>query len=236
MEVGDTVYVGLNMDYLAEGTAKFILQSIDTVEIFNVRRRMITLLIDPCNGDRTVLPMEWIEGIGSTMHPFYPLMRICDCYESSYSLLCHDSTGVQLHQHPAITDRDTLFLGIQDEQEDEGFSFNAFHDPVGDALVIGIESGVPGRAVDDADLMMITADGRIVRQQRWSGSGGTTRKALSGISSGAYRLHLSIYEGAYCRSTDPDTIVPDPCNGIPPLQLGATRGCDPSTGQVARLS
>ncbi len=71
MAVGDTVYPPLNADLFTPDTAMFVLQDIDTVDILGVERRRFSLLYDRCNTGMVNTPMEWIEGIGSTTHPFY---------------------------------------------------------------------------------------------------------------------------------------------------------------------
>jgi hypothetical protein len=90
---GDTTYVGSETFALPD-TAMAIVRSIDTIEVLGTPRRRFTMLIDLCPSEGSepfFIPMEWIEGIGSTTHPFYAAICLCDGCESSISLQCVDS-------------------------------------------------------------------------------------------------------------------------------------------------
>lgn len=114
IEVGDTIYAGLNMAWTSTDTAMFVLQAIDTVQLSGTERRRFLLKYDRCNnGDLQVYStMHWIEGVGSGQHPFYPLACICDFCETSHMLLCLDSGSVQLYQDTIFRSCDTTFTNV----------------------------------------------------------------------------------------------------------------------------
>lgn len=121
IDVGDTVFAGLNMEWSQPDTAMFVPQSIDTVLLFGTARRRFLMNYDRCNQGDLLLysTMYWIEGIGSTKHPFYPLVCVCDACETGYMLLCHDSAAVQLYQDTVLHTCDTTYtdVGIGDQTE-----------------------------------------------------------------------------------------------------------------------
>ncbi len=115
MSVGDSVYAGLNVPYGGQlDTARFKLLGIDTVMLFDIARRRFHLLFDRCNEFGSISYMDWIEGIGSTTHPFYPLACICDYCESGFRTLCCDSAGVMLYRDSLYNTCDTVLLGVKE--------------------------------------------------------------------------------------------------------------------------
>ncbi len=83
----------------------FKLENIETMVFEGVGRRRFTMRFnpnwmgepdEPLNGT-----MYWVEGIGSTMHPFFHLACIHDGCEATYSATCVDSLGVRVHQAAA---------------------------------------------------------------------------------------------------------------------------------------
>lgn len=96
LDLGDTIYVGWEMEGSGEDTTMAIVETIDTVEFLGITRRRFSLLIDRCPmaGDEPVFTtMEWIEGVGSTTHPFYAVICLCDFCETGTVLQCADSSG-----------------------------------------------------------------------------------------------------------------------------------------------
>ncbi|MBP6643317.1 MAG: hypothetical protein KA186_09515 [Flavobacteriales bacterium] len=102
LNAGETTYVGSETFALPD-TAMAIVQSIDTIEVLGTPRRRFTMLIDLCPSEGNepfFTPMEWIEGIGSTTHPFYAAICLCDGCESSINLQCSDSSGRATYRVP----------------------------------------------------------------------------------------------------------------------------------------
>jgi|WetSurMetagenome_2_1015567.scaffolds.fasta_scaffold168377_2 hypothetical protein len=114
MNIGDSVYTGNNlmMFPVSTDTAKFVLISIDTVIYFGKERRVFHLLFSSDVGSPS-RAMNWIEGIGSTTHPFYSMTCLDDGCEQSFRLLCYDSAGTQLYQDTVYNTCDTNYsIGI----------------------------------------------------------------------------------------------------------------------------
>ncbi len=135
LNVGDTVYCGENINYITRDTSAFVLSEVDTVTYFGVQRRRLKMLYDRCNADFLNTTMYWMEGIGSTDHPFYSLACICDFCEQGCLTLCYDSAGTQLYMDPGLNTCDTTITGIVDpgaiggggfavEREDNGNQFS----------------------------------------------------------------------------------------------------------------
>lgn len=115
LQAGDSIYVGLS-SYSAEDpdTTLFKVDLIDTVTVLGIPRRRFHMLFDPCGMDQLIRQMEWLEGIGSRTHPFYPMGCLCDACESSYWILCADSADVQIYQDPGYDRCSYTTVGIED--------------------------------------------------------------------------------------------------------------------------
>lgn len=72
-------------------TTQFVLNAIDTVTQFGIKRQRFKMLYDPGYS------MYWIKGIGSDIYPFYFLACLDDGYEDDLTLSCYDSLGVRLY-------------------------------------------------------------------------------------------------------------------------------------------
>jgi len=101
LNVGDTAYVGWEMEGGVD-TSLTIVEAIDTIDYLGVPRRRFSILIDRCPSEweePLFTTDQWIEGVGSIMHPFYSLICLCDFCETGVGLLCADSSGVALHRY-----------------------------------------------------------------------------------------------------------------------------------------
>lgn len=111
LNIGDTVYCG----YDIYDTTQFWVVAIDTVNHFGIDRKTLRMnfyMGTPPWG--IVVGMDWIEGIGSTTHPFYPTVCLTDNCETLYTLLCYDSSGTQLYQNSSFSTCDTTNVGIEE--------------------------------------------------------------------------------------------------------------------------
>jgi hypothetical protein len=116
INVGDTSYLANNIwNSNPSDTARFVLDSIHTINFNGVERRIFYVKYEP---DPDLWPnwfggqMSWIEGIGSTTNPFFPIECIQDYCESSWQLLCFDSLGVQLYQDSGFKTCDTTYSDV----------------------------------------------------------------------------------------------------------------------------
>jgi hypothetical protein len=134
INVGDTVFVGYDLFWNSgKDTAEFILASIDTVNYFGINRVRFTMLYDPINiGGPFFRPMNWIKGIGSDTHPFYPFSCLWDGCESGYSLLCYDSSSIHLFQDTLFSSCDTTIIGMSDIKSENILKIfpSPFHDQI----------------------------------------------------------------------------------------------------------
>ncbi len=134
INVGDTVFVGYDLFWNSgKDTAEFILASIDTVNYFGINRVRFNLLYDPINmGGPFFRPLKWIKSIGSDTHPFYPFNCLWDGCESSYSLLCYDSSSIQLFQNTLVISCDTTIIGINEIKAENELNIfpSPFHDQI----------------------------------------------------------------------------------------------------------
>ncbi|MBP7515111.1 MAG: hypothetical protein KA791_11215 [Flavobacteriales bacterium] len=192
MEVGDSVYAPMNMDLIPQDTTLFILQDIDTVDVLGVERRRFTLLFDPCNGNFANASMEWIEGIGSTMHPFYSVDCLCDFCEQSLTLLCYDSSGVQLFVDPVFQTCDTLITTVDEPSSAPANVLSVLYDATAGSLIVTVDQDVQEQNRSGLTLVLVAGDGRMIRRQGLSASASRgVRMDVASLASGAYVLLLT---------------------------------------------
>ncbi len=192
MGVGDTVYTGLNMDYVDPDTAMFILQNIDTVVFFGVERRRFTLMFDRCNEGIPNTPMEWIEGIGSTMHPFYPVECICDFCEQGLILLCYDRSGVQLYIDPIYQTCDTLITAIVEPVGTDANVINVIPGGTAGSICVTVAHDVFDARRTGLTLVLMASDGRIIRRQGLAASAANDlRLDVDSVAPGTYLVLLT---------------------------------------------
>ena len=131
LEVGDTMIVGY-FNHDATPT-EFRVDAIDTMSYFGINRKRMVMAFDLCGGALSEggnTTMNWIEGIGSEMHPFYPTYCLCDACESWAYLSCYDSSGVQLYGNPYIGACDIII----DVPNISGSTPKIFPNPVSELL------------------------------------------------------------------------------------------------------
>ena len=105
---GDTTFCGL----YPNDSAKFWIEKIDTVKYFGRNRARFT--VNYRSGG--INTMYWIKGIGSAIHPFYPLYCLTDNCEAVYSLLCYHSSDTLFYENPIFLTCDTTNVGIRESQ------------------------------------------------------------------------------------------------------------------------
>ena len=107
--VGDTVYCGIQTGTL--DSAEFWVTDIDSIYINNSFRKRIKLnYYEVPPPYPLVRGMNWIEGIGSDIHPYYPLVYFYQPSETSYKLLCYDSLDNTIYQNNSFNTCDTSFI------------------------------------------------------------------------------------------------------------------------------
>ncbi len=192
MAVGDSVYAPMTMDIMDPDTTLFILQAIDTVDVLGVERRRFSLMYDPCNENFVNTPMQWIEGIGSITHPFFPLDCMCDFCEQSLALLCYDSAGVQLYLDPLYGTCDTLITAIDERGGDLTRLLRVDYDASGGALSIAVDPSLTSAGGAGFSLSLIASDGRAVKRQQMPEAPLTpAHMEVAAIARGVYVLLLS---------------------------------------------
>ncbi|MCB9183315.1 MAG: hypothetical protein H6591_05305 [Flavobacteriales bacterium] len=130
MSIGDTIYVGADPGSGLD-TALCVLDAIDTTNFLGVARRVYDVRIERCAiGDPDpswlLAPMQWVEGLGSLLHPFYSLVCVCDVCETGMQLSCCDSSGVALYRSsPTVECHENV--GIMDGRTEQvGFAIRPF--------------------------------------------------------------------------------------------------------------
>lgn len=194
LAIGDTVYAGLNMDYVQPDTAMFVLQNIDTVQLSGIARRRFLMKYDRCNdGSLQVFStMYWIEGVGSTTHPFYPVECICDFCEQGLLLLCCDSSDVQLYMDPSFNTCDTIISAVDEHQNADMNPLSTIYDAGSRSLNVIVDDKGWTWASTGLSLTLMAADGRIIqRRVLWRTASRGVRMDLASVASGVYVLTLS---------------------------------------------
>jgi len=119
LDIGDTIWLPWNQYYDVDiDTAAFVLSSIDTIQQFGVQRERFKMIYAQDN-QLFEGSFNWIKGIGSETHPFYPFAKLNIDSLVDYSLLCFDSSGVQLFQNPWWNTCDTNYISIEKTQEND---------------------------------------------------------------------------------------------------------------------
>lgn len=134
LSVGDTVYCGYNCG----DTTAFWVTGITTVNYFGINRKKISVnsyIGTPPWG--TIVGLDWIEGIGSPTHPFYPTVCLSDACETAYTLLCYDSAGIQLYQNQNYSS--CYITGIEEETENIN-NFSIYPNPFTNIITLKIMS------------------------------------------------------------------------------------------------
>ena len=169
LTVGDTAFVGFNQNMFDEkDTSEFVLESIDTINLFGVDRQRFKMKYDPSNQGWLGRSMFWIKGIGSDVHPFYSFNCLMDGCEQSFQLLCYDSLSIQLFQSPITTNCITTILGIPDLESEISIAPNPFSEELtisvkeSSVYQINIYSSVGTKikefAIDNKNTLLIETD------------------------------------------------------------------------------
>ncbi|MFB6342544.1 T9SS type A sorting domain-containing protein [Saccharicrinis sp. FJH62] len=105
LNIGDTVYCRLfdeKNEYYPD-TAVFWVNKIDSIATFEKNWKRFTMCYIPYpypeDYESTVDTMYWIEGIGSTLHPFYSYGGVLNM-GSKKELLCFSLDGQLIYQNP----------------------------------------------------------------------------------------------------------------------------------------
>ena len=134
LAVGDTAYVGIVPTCSPFDTAMVIVSTISSDVYSGVERRKFNLILDWCYSgepEHYFHPMEWIEGIGCTRHPFYSLQCIVDNCEQFTNLSCYDSSGVALYRVvPNATCHQNIGLDEVANENQAPFTVNSTNDLV----------------------------------------------------------------------------------------------------------
>lgn len=116
MEPGESVWVGFEIGgWSSVDTIEAVLLNIDTIEQFGFERRRFNMRLGVSIWEY-VMNMSWIEGIGSETDPFYPFLCLNGGCETNYKVLCYESAGTQLYQHPYYDTCSVTIIGIEEIQ------------------------------------------------------------------------------------------------------------------------
>lgn len=194
LSVGDTVYPsGPFMAGLGADSAWFILESIDTVVQQGVPRRRFGMNYDLSNGTGTwgMGQMDWIEGIGSTTHPFYAGMCIVDFVCAKwYQLLCYDSASVNLYLDTVLNTCDTVIMPTRIEEGGRGRGEMAVSwDPLTRELIVHLN---PSLTSGQIRFMLVGMDGSVSPLQTPIRSGaGDYRFPARNLAAGIYVVQVA---------------------------------------------
>jgi len=125
------------------------------------------------------MPMDWIEGIGSTLHPFYSLECITDNCENSWNLLCYDSIGVRLYKDSLFNTCDTSFTNVGLKELANSIDFKVYPNPATNYLTIE----TPQQAV----IEITNIEGQLIKSIVASGK---TNIDVSSLTSGVYIVQV----------------------------------------------
>jgi len=113
LEVNETVTCGLNLNNPeAVNEVEFRVEEIDSVKFEDGKHKRLRMKFFPNpESPDDAFYMDWIEGIGSTTHPFYPSISL-GAPGSTCELLCYHRDGAKVYQNPGYSNCDvTTGLG-----------------------------------------------------------------------------------------------------------------------------
>ena len=136
LSIGDTVYCGFSVPYPAYtgDTVKFRVVDIDTIQLQGVNRKSMVMEYYPDpNSPNWGVAMHWLQGVGTSFKPFFPLECSHFWCEGSINLLCLDSANHNLYINTYHNTCDTTieqWVGINgvDISEQLTFAPNPFSD------------------------------------------------------------------------------------------------------------
>ena len=113
LDVNETVTCGLNLNNPeAVNEVEFRVEEIDSVKFEDGKHKRLRMKFWPNpESPDDAFYMDWIEGIGSTTHPFYPSISL-GVPGSTSELLCYHRDGAKVYQNPGYSNCDvTTGLG-----------------------------------------------------------------------------------------------------------------------------
>lgn len=161
-EIGDTLLIGMHEFDAPLGTNRFVVDTIETVNVLGIDRRGFKVsyeLWDGFFGGQ----MYWMEGVGSLTHPFFPLVCLNDGCEATWNLTCLDSMDVPLYRSgPSVVCHQNVAV-------------NAAEAPSSDRFILAMEaSGMlvvfPPLDLTQGRLVLYDATGRVYGTHRISAS------------------------------------------------------------------
>lgn len=140
LNVNDTVYCGFNLnDVNGLDSTKFWVVQVDSVILEDGKHKRLTMNYSPImETPSSIFSMDWIEGIGSTVHPFYSAF-LSVAPGSKNELLCFHLGSTKIFQNSSYSDC-SLTSSINDVQKE--CDIQIYPNPCIDYVVVkGIEKG-----------------------------------------------------------------------------------------------
>jgi hypothetical protein len=138
LNVNDTVYCGFNLGVNDDipDSIKFWVVQVDSVTLEDGKHKRLQMHYNP--REDYVFPMDWIEGIGSTTHPFYPSISL-GVPGSIKELLCFHLGSTKIFQNSSHSDC-SLTTSLNDVQKINNIQI--YPNPCLDYFIVkGIEQG-----------------------------------------------------------------------------------------------
>ena len=104
MKKGDSTYCSGDYYNYRNDSMLFKVKSVDTVIVAGVRRKRMEMeyMVNGIGDPLSI--MYWIEGIGSTSHPFYAFACLNGACEEMEDLACYENAGVLLYYDSWFSD------------------------------------------------------------------------------------------------------------------------------------
>ncbi len=115
--LGDSMYCGHQIYYNLNDTSLFIVDSMDTVIYNGISRERLKMSFQKPGFNPITGTMYWISGIGTLIHPFYPISCINSGFcDDGDMLICYDSSYIELYHNSFFANCDTtIYAGLNDE-------------------------------------------------------------------------------------------------------------------------
>ena len=137
LNVSDTVYCGFNLNESNDlDSIKYWVIHMDSVILEDGKHKRLTMNYNPTND--YVASMDWIEGVGSTIHPFYSSISL-GVPGSSKELLCFHLGSTKIFQNSSYSDC-SITTSLNDVQKKR--NIRIYPNPCLDYVIVkGIEKG-----------------------------------------------------------------------------------------------
>lgn len=175
LDIGDSVYCA----FYATDSILFWVDTIEVIDYLGVNRKKFSL-------ESSSKVMTWIEGVGCTLHPFYPSVCLIGNCESWQKLVCMDSSSTRVYHDSFYPN---CGLAAIDENTIEFQKDFVFPNPSFGVFNFKTNPNIQINSIKLFDLM-----GKEITEVKFN----QEQIDLSNLAKGTYLLHVELDSGSFC--------------------------------------